>query len=53
MLQNTFDYKSIELGNDLMPSGHKPLPKRMLANICVAIWRKYATMSWYDEIDCR
>ena len=39
MPQNTFDDKSTNgSGNGLVPSGIKPLPERMVTNICVAIW---------------
>ena len=39
---NTYNIGS---SNGLVPSGNKPLPKPMLTQIAVAIWRHYAKMS--------
>ena len=36
---------NIGSGNGLVPSGNKPLPEPMVTQICVAIWRHWATMS--------
>ena len=47
MPRNTLDGKSnIGLGNGLVPSGTKPLPKPMLTQIYITIWHHLATMRW-------
>ena len=40
MLQDLIDDKSISIGldNGLVPSGNKPLPEQVLAQIYVTIW---------------
>ena len=42
MTQDLTDDKStlIQVMNDLVPSGNKPLPEPMLTHIYVAIWRR-------------
>ena len=39
MPQDTSDEVNIGSGNDLVPSGNKPLPEPMLIQICVVISR--------------
>ena len=45
------DWTSVNIGsgNGLEPSGGKPLPEPMLAQVSVAIWRHYATMSFNHD----
>ena len=37
-LDLTDDKSNIGSGNGLVPSGNKPLPEPMLAQICVTLW---------------